>query len=45
MKHSKNQLTMLIAQCYCKILSNCMLEDSRPYFRSLDRGHTDYDPK
>ncbi len=36
---------MLITHYFCKTLSNCMLEDRRPYFRSLDRGYIDCDPK
>ena len=43
-KHCKNQLTMLITQYYGKMYSNCMLEhNGRPYFRPLDRRHTDCD--
>ena len=45
MKNNKNQLTMLITQYFCKTLSNYILEDRKPYFRSLDRCHTDYDLK
>ena len=40
-----NQLTMLITQYYSETLSNCILEHWWPYFRSLDRGYTDDDPK
>ncbi len=40
MKHWKNHLAILITQ-YCKTLSNCMLENRRPCFMSLDRGHTE----
>ncbi len=45
MKHRKNQLAMLITQYYCKTLSNCILGHRSPYFRSLDRGYTDYQAK
>ena len=40
-----NKLSMLTTQYYCTEFSNCMLEHRIPYFRPLDKGHTDCDPK
>ena len=36
--------TILITQYSCKTLINCMVGHRRPFFRSLERGHSDCDP-